>query len=645
MAAGTIYRPGQGNSGGSGSGGSSATGTDYPNNTRTVAAFGDSRIFLSQLNSGNNLFNKGFGIAHHIQAQSLGCVQMPYFHGPFVLNGGVAGDTTWQMLQRQPDFIRGLLRAGINLVFMLAGTNDRTGNQVPIEDTKQNIMQMVRNFQNAGIEVVLGNETPRGTGSSSYELTGQNLLDHVAISQWITKEMAKVCTIADTWNAWLDAASGNLFRPKANVVRDGIHPSKIGAMLLGKVIAAALMRHTRTLPDFLRSNTAWNPTTNPKGSLTPNPTMTGTTGSIAGNVGKVNGSVLATSWGSEGSNMTGLATLWSKEVDSDGDEWQVVNITGTAGATSPELTAYVDVPLTSLSDGDWVKASGLFKFTGTGLGNVGLALLMIPQYAQKLDGDDSDPSLPYLADGSLQSRETPCLFYKTALGVTMLRVRVLINITPNATVNATVKWCRTGAVKQDVAWPAEARIYQDIAPAYHTGLIAGRFYSSPHRTIADGAMAAGTAYAIPVFLPHRATINTVGFKVSTAASGVNAVMAIYSAERGKIQSQVWQASAAISCATTGDKEFTVNQTLEAGTYWLVLSTSGAVTIKFHTPASTDDRVGMFGQTASDVSDTTTHRVATMAQTYSVGGFPAAPGLVPTFVAQDNEPHLWFRVAA
>lgn len=409
---------------------------------RIVGGFGDSRIFLSNSGGGFNDFLKGFGIAHWVQSYSGGACIMPS-----ALNGGVAGDTTSQMLIRQPAYITTAKAAGCNLVVVMGSTNDRTGNALELAQSKQNLREIVRSFQINGIDVILVSETPRGNGSSSYELSTQAQRDdHYAMHVWIETEMSKICTVVNLWDQMVDPASGKLYYPRAETVRDGIHWSKIGAQLAGKGIGPAAARFTRGMPDLLLSNAAFS-ASNIRGTLTPNPLTIGTGGAISGNNNPAAGSQLAANWGAESSNMTGLTTTWSKEVV-DGVEWQKVRITGTSGSTPPEITAFADVTLASLANGDKIKATGLVQSEGAGLGAVGLAMLMIPKYAQKLDVDDSDPSLPWPSErlGPLPY-ETPALVYQSADGHTLIRARVIINVRPSMAVDATVWFTKTGVFK------------------------------------------------------------------------------------------------------------------------------------------------------------------------------------------------------
>lgn len=409
---------------------------------RLIGGFGDSRIFLSWSGSGNNDFLKNYGIMFWTQAYSEGCCAAPVAY-----NGGVAGETTADMLARQPAYIASARAAGVNLVVVFASTNDRTGDKLDLGTSKRNLVEIVRNFQLVGIDVIVISETPCGNGASQYELTTSQAADHYAMHLWIERELSRMCAVVNAWDVWVDPASGTKYWPLAIMVRDGIHPSKIGAQVIGRLLARVVRSYCRGLPERLESNVLFNAITNIKGSLSPNPLVLGTGGSIASNCNATAGSVLADNWGAECNNMTGLTTTWSKEVI-DSTTWQKVLIAGNAGASAPEITAFVDIPLSSLVNGDKVKATGLTISQGTGLAGVGLALLMVPSYTQKLDGEDSDNSLPWPSERLPPlSRESPVLAFQTSANHSLIRVRLIINAQANKAVNATVWFTKAGAIK------------------------------------------------------------------------------------------------------------------------------------------------------------------------------------------------------
>lgn len=403
--------------------------------------FGDSRAFLGHYVSGNNELYKGNGLAGAIQALSGGAITIPY-----ALMGGVAGDTTAQCYARQAAYITKLQAAGAKGVFMICGTNDRTGNKLRVDETQTYIFKMVEAFRKAGIPVVLMNDTPRGTGSSSYELTLDQAADHYRVRQWIDGYMSQFCAVANTWDTWIDRTTGARYWPLAAMVQDGIHPSKVGAFTAAVPAVAQALLLSRALPRILQGNMLYNATNSPWGSLTANPIMSGVNGTIAASANPVAGSVLAAGWNAEGEAMTGLTTRWSKEIIK-GIEWQKVVVQGVA-ATNANFNLYVDINQSQLADNDNVYASGLFKCQGEGLSMVGLQILAVNNaWTLKIAGDDNDATQPFPTKLGECGRVTPVLAYTTAAAYTLVRPRFLVNLTPGAKVNATLWFRNMGAFK------------------------------------------------------------------------------------------------------------------------------------------------------------------------------------------------------
>lgn len=230
-----------------------------------------------------------------------------------------------------------------------------------------------------------------------------------------------------------------------------------------------------------------------------------------------------------------------------------------------------------------------------------------------------------------------------AVGFYFPNLRAVPNIARISTLGAFINddpkaLCRT-------AGPFYNRSLQEFAPAYHVGLAAGRYYTAPYRTIGDAVTTANFAALIPIFIPHTVTINELGFQVSAGVAG-NALFAIYTAERGKVQNRVWQSTSTLATNSVGVKTQNPNVELAPGTYWIALATSAAVQIKYHQPQSSDQRSWMVGQPASSTNDAGLHRATYIALGgFAVGIFPATVDALPQYIAQDGEPHVWFRVAA
>lgn len=172
----------------------------------------------------------------------------------------------------------------------------------------------------------------------------------------------------------------------------------------------------------------------------------------------------------------------------------------------------------------------------------------------------------------------------------------------------------------------------EFAPPYHIGLLAGRYYSAPAKSMASPTpVAANTIYVTFVNIPSRATITKLGFNV-TAGSAGNAIIGLYKVKASTLTTIVAQTSS-ISTATTGAKEGTISAEVNAGTYALVGIFSGTPTINWH-------EVGSHSVIGS-LSPTGYSEVAYISSAF--GALPATANIVPTFAANTIEPHFTFRL--
>lgn len=399
--------------------------------SRNIAMFGDSRCFLSHFVSGNNKFFKGWGIATWAQTYSEGEASFPP-----ALNFGVAGDTTNQMLARIDTAIKGIVDASANMVVIFAGTNDVPTSDIPLELTKQNIRGMIRKFMAKGILPIFMGETPRGQGS--YDLGSQAKKDQLkAVNDFYQQEVSQICPVLNSWDLWVDPASGSNYYPLPGMTRDEIHPSIVGAQVIGKPLGELLKKYISMSSYELYNNAVYNSASNVFGSFSPNPLFQGTPS---------NG--LAPSWQPSHSNNAGLTIAQYTETDVSGVVWQVATVTGTSGSTSPELTWYSNADITKMVVGQSYKAVGKFKSQGNGCIGVGLAILQTPNYYQLLDGDAPDVALSWPTYPVGGTKESPAYVHASATNGAL--TRWIVNIAPSATVNFTVKFAKTGIVKIDV---------------------------------------------------------------------------------------------------------------------------------------------------------------------------------------------------
>ncbi|WP_213875327.1 SGNH/GDSL hydrolase family protein [Pseudomonas sp. dw_358] len=412
-----------------------------PANSRYVGFFGDSRAFLSYTPpSATQSQLRNVGLAHWLQAYGLNAFTLLV-----ELAAGIAGDTTTGMLKRQPAFIQLLKTRGCTRAVFIGSTNDRTAG-IDLGTSKKNVREIVRNFFEAGISVIAISETPRGNGSSDYELRTQELKnDHYQMHLWFKNTLSQVCTVIDVWDLMVNTASGTQYYVKDGMTVDGIHMSKVGAQQVGIAGGARIAAETRHLGDFLESNVGFDANSNPLGTLTGNPLLEGTDGNIA--FTPASGSQLATGWKAAAHRTDDLTVSLSKETDSEGKIWQKVHVRGqSSGSNGPQIQITTPVPMGNIQNGDRIKATARVKSQGGGLSNVALAILMVPAWALKGDAEDSHKDFPWPSDATgVLSRETPV--YQHDGTQTSLDVRFDIDFMPNAAIDATVWFSQCGAFK------------------------------------------------------------------------------------------------------------------------------------------------------------------------------------------------------
>jgi hypothetical protein len=171
----------------------------------------------------------------------------------------------------------------------------------------------------------------------------------------------------------------------------------------------------------------------------------------------------------------------------------------------------------------------------------------------------------------------------------------------------------------------------EFAPPYHIGLLAGRYYSAPARSMTANAVAANVIYVTFVTVPRRTTITKLGLNVTVAATG-NAILGLYKVKDGTLTTIAAQ-TGSLSTATTGAKEGAISVEVNAGTYAVVAVFSGTPTINWHEIA-THHAIG-------SLSPTGFSEFAFIS--FAFGTLPATANIVPTFTANTIEPHLWFRL--
>jgi lysophospholipase L1-like esterase len=171
-----------------------------------------------------------------------------FFPGKPYINRGIGGQTTPQMLLR---FYADVIDNKPNVVVILAGTNDISGNTGPItlKKTGDNISAMAELARSHGIKVVLSSVLPvsdtvrKENGDLFIQTKARPPAKIKEMNDWLMKYAAlEGFTYLDYYDAMVDAR-GFI---KDGLTFDGLHPNAKGyAMmtpLVEKAIQAALMR-------------------------------------------------------------------------------------------------------------------------------------------------------------------------------------------------------------------------------------------------------------------------------------------------------------------------------------------------------------------------------------------------------------------
>lgn len=188
---------------------------------------------------------------------------------------------------------------------------------------------------------------------------------------------------------------------------------------------------------------------------------------------------------------------------------------------------------------------------------------------------------------------------------------------------------------------------EELAPPYHPGLRAGRYYTAPYRYSGKNWMQPNIATAMPIHIPHRCTIADIGiYALANADKTRRIIFAIYTAENGRVQNRVWQSPAALTPPDTdGYISQAVNVEVDAGVYWIISISNVNFECWHHSPTGHDLRAYWYGQPSPNLTDAGLHRIAYFQPgAMAVGMFPLQLSLHPETTNSDVEPHVMFRIS-
>ncbi|CAG27251.1 lipase [Pseudomonas phage EL] len=311
---------------------------------RNIVVYGDSRAY--QCVKGN------VGLAFWTSAKTEGAVAFPD-----AMNAGVDGNTTSQQAQRLPQLLASLDK--FDVIIHLGSGNDRLRNQT-FNETINNLSEIYATLLANGKTVIVIAETP--VEQAAIGLSDEQLAIHYQVHLWMLSELPKRGVIVV--NPWDDMVEpGNVNKPLAGMLGDGVHPSPKGAEIIGNHVATAvskLFKNTITLPtSYIPFSTTPPETAHFFGSINPNPLLIGNDGSAGDSGGATITTVeIASNTGIGGNRLIGLTVAITKETNPSGGEYQVMSFTGTPTGDQPTLGMEQDLPITNLTVGMKLVAQG-----------------------------------------------------------------------------------------------------------------------------------------------------------------------------------------------------------------------------------------------------------------------------------------------
>jgi lysophospholipase L1-like esterase len=387
-----------------------------------VLVLGDSRAF--QCTKGN------VGFADWAVSETGGLAAFP-----MALNKGIDGNTTSQMLARlQADVMANSTAFDVMVHF---GTGNDRLQGMSLEQTIRNLEYLYAALIKRGKLVIAIAETP--VIGANVGLPAQQTANHFAVHNWYLNVAPSLGVIVvNPWEEMVDPASGTSFWPKEGMTGDGLHPTPMGARIIGRKVGEALKR-LFTFPALLpTSSVAYDSTAVPGGSLIPNSLLTGTNGTLGAGSNAMG--QLATSCTLLGSNLTGLTVAASKESADFGFK-QVLRITGMPSGTTPTLTMEQSVDVSKVAVGQILRAVAGWEFVSVNTSVLQVALQIVAAtsngttIAQIGQNQELNHALPIGSiDGTLVTQPLTLAQVPTSL-----KVRLSIIFKAGAGQDATIK--------------------------------------------------------------------------------------------------------------------------------------------------------------------------------------------------------------
>jgi hypothetical protein len=219
------------------------------------------------------------------------------------------------------------------------------------------------------------------------------------------------------------------------------------------------------------------------------------------------------------------------------------------------------------------------------------------------------------------------------------------NRIPRYTSGSSADLVTTGTVGINVLSSATADdviFYGDIS-RHHCHYVAARYYSCYCSTdVAAKALSSGRIYYVPFIVRATTTFTKIGCNLTVGATGWNLLMAVFGsnpANPGVPSGTPIANSGNISTTTTGEKEGTINITLQPGIYWLAIQCSSAITVTGEDIAGKTTSVAMLGSSSGATGEATHYTKDIAYASYASPSYP----LTEQTGSTNLPPKLWLRL--
>jgi lysophospholipase L1-like esterase len=163
----------------------------------------------------------------------------PDLFGPAVVNRGISGQTTPQMLLRFRADVLALKPAAVHI---MAGINDIAGNTGPttIEDIEGNLASMVELAKAHDVTVILATVLPAANFNWAPQLKPADAV--VKLNTWIRAYAAEQNLVLADYHPAMAMPDGAM---KPDLTFDGVHPNKAGYAVLKPITQSAIKKAFR----------------------------------------------------------------------------------------------------------------------------------------------------------------------------------------------------------------------------------------------------------------------------------------------------------------------------------------------------------------------------------------------------------------